>query len=89
MTLRRSQTVWVRCNIQPGAFSHERLVTIQSCDGPVSGFVRVHFLDQDSKTITGKVVKVEKDRVLVKVPGSFFTTNGVTSVSQNQLRLAA
>lgn len=93
MALRKGQVVRVRCVIQPGPFSHERLVTVQSCDGPVSGFVRLAFLEEASGSetgfIRGQIVKAEKDRVLVRLPGSFFTTNGVTTVSPDEVKLAA
>ena len=33
------QEIWIRCKVQPGPFSDENLVTIESVSGPVSGFV--------------------------------------------------
>lgn len=93
MKLKKGQRVQVHCIIQPGPFTHERVVTIQSCDGPVSGFVRVEFLKEtpgnDRGLIIGEFVKVETDRIWVRLPGSFFTTNGVTTVSEQELKLAA
>lgn len=93
MALRKGQVVGVRCVIQPGPFSHERLVTVQSCDGPVSGFVRTDFLKetsgQEAGLVHGQIIKVDHDRVLVRLPGSFFTTNGVTTVSANDVKIAA
>jgi hypothetical protein len=92
-SLRKGQQVSVRCDIAPGPFSHERLITVQSCSGPVSGFVRVQCLDEQpgSKTgfIHGVIVSVARDHVVVRLPGSFFTTNGVTSVTERQLKQAA
>jgi len=40
---KRGQTVGVPCEIQPGAFPEENLVTITTDSGVVSGFVKTAY----------------------------------------------
>ncbi len=75
-------TIGIQCTVQPGPFTGERLVSFDTVDGPVSGFVR----DEDLKEVDAQwycraTVNVILDDVLtVRVKGSFFTTNGLASV---------
>jgi hypothetical protein len=79
------QEVNVPCNIQPGAFADERLITIHTDKGDISGFVKIaHLTDPHSTAgyVRGRVIEVGGDAVKVRLPGSFFTTAlGVASVS--------
>jgi len=79
------QEVNVPCNIQPGAFADERLITIHTDKGDISGFVKAAYLTNPQTTsghVRGRVVEVERDAIKVRLPGSFFTTAlGVASVS--------
>ena len=79
------QEVNVPCTIQPGAFPNERLITIHTDKGDISGFVKaVHLTTPHSTTgyVRGQVIKISGDAVKVRLPGSFFTTAlGVASVS--------
>lgn len=74
------QTVQIRCEVQPGPFPTEMLVTFQAMDGPISGFVQ---LDKIKRIIGGEgyldavVKEVSSDTITVVVEGSFFTTNGL------------
>ena len=91
MTLRTGQEVWIRCTVQPGPFSDEPLVTIESIQGPVSGFIKSDELKDDaggSQRVRGIVRRVEKTFVEVWIRGSFFTTNGLANVSP-ELAMAA
>ncbi|MBZ0147485.1 MAG: hypothetical protein K8F62_08075 [Pseudorhodoplanes sp.] len=75
-------TVGIQCTVQPGPFSGERLISFDTVDGPISGFVK----DEDLKEISGQwyvravIRRVEDDVLGVRVKGSFFTTNGLASV---------
>jgi hypothetical protein len=80
------QQVWIRCKVQPGPFSDERLVTIESVDGPISGFVRNEELKGDS--VRGVVRSMGEKVIEVWIEGSFFTTNGLTNVSR-EMAIAA
>jgi hypothetical protein len=83
---RKGQEVWVACQAQPGAFPDERLVTINSTTGPISGFVKTADLEKpDSGTthVRGWILAVSADTVELRIPGSFFTTaSGIASVSR-------
>ena len=82
--------VQIRCDVKPGPFSAERLVTFNTLDGPISGFVRETDLTSDEGQwfIGGIVKSVESDYLVVKVRGSFFTTNGIANVSR-EMAMAA
>ena len=40
MAFKVGDFVGIKCEVQPGPFSEERLVTIETIDGAVLGFVR-------------------------------------------------
>jgi hypothetical protein len=82
MALTIGQQVWIRCNVQPGPFSEELLVTIESTKGAVSGFVSSDELrtTNGEHSVRGVVRNIAKDHVEVWLKGSFFTTNGLANV---------
>jgi len=88
MALMVGQRVWISCRVQPGPFSDEPLVTIESIDGPVTGFVQSDELSLDQTKVRGIVHGIEKDHIEVWIKGSFFTTNGLTNVP-TELAMAA
>jgi hypothetical protein len=49
------QEIWIRCTIQPGPFSDENLVTIESVNGPVSGFIMADELREGPPRVRGIV----------------------------------
>jgi hypothetical protein len=77
--------IGVQCDVQPGPFSEERLVTIETMDGKISGFVRQSELRQldDRWQVRGKVRDIRLDSIDVWIFGSFFTTNGLASVPRH------
>jgi hypothetical protein len=58
------------------------MITFDTIDGPISGFVRESELKQDgSDWYVRAVIQNIKDEILeVRVKGSFFTTNGLAAV---------
>ena len=89
MALKVGQQVWIRCTVQPGPFSEERLVSVETVDGPVTGFVRTEELRSDDHFVRGVVRDVaEEEYVEVWIRGSFFTTNGLANVPR-ELAIAA
>ncbi len=88
MALEVGQQVWIPCKVQPGPFSDEPLVTVDSIDGPVTGFVQSEELSADQTRVRGVVHGIEIDHVEVWIKGSFFTTNGLANVSTD-LAMAA
>ena len=83
---REGELVKIPCKIQQGAFPEEYLVTIETDDKEISGFVRKQFV-----TMTGPSEGYIKAKIIVKdsgqttlqlVQGSLFTgASGKTSVS--------
>ena len=89
MTFKQGDLIGVPCSIQLGPFSDERLITADTEDGPLSGFVRLPNLettDGQRGLVKGAVIDVRTDSVTVRLFGSFFTTAmGITSVRRNGL----
>ena len=92
----RGQRVAIPCDIRPGPFD-DRLVTIQTDSGTISGFIRSEHLRETagpSGYVLGVVDEVTPTTVKIRIPGSFFTSAlGLTSVStgwaNTHLQLAA
>jgi hypothetical protein len=84
------QSIWVRCKVQPGPFSEEPLVTVESVNGPVSGFVATDELTtvDRERFVRGIVRHVAKDHLEVWIKGSFFTTNGLANVPRDLAMVA-
>jgi hypothetical protein len=95
MTLKVGDLVGTPCSIQLGPFPDERLVTVETEEGLISGFVksanlRIDRNDEERGLVAGNVVQVRSDSITVRLFGSFFTTAlGFASVRRNELRLIA
>lgn len=83
--------IGILCEAQKGPFSGEHLISFDTVDGPISGFVH----DIDLKTIgeqtfvRAEVLRLLEDNVVeVRVSGSFFTTNGIATIPR-EMALAA
>ena len=83
----RGQHVLVPCEVQPGPFASEKLVTIRSGVDVTSGFVPSEFIawagsPNDSQALlVGIVERATTDSIVVRLPGSFFTTaSGVAAL---------
>ena len=80
--------VRVSCSKSPGAFLNEYLISIDTQDGPISGFIdadAVEETESGSNYIWGIVRKIEGERVVIGLPGSFFTTTGIAHFSRQIL----
>ena len=76
------QEIRVRCNLAPGPFPDEFLVTVETISGSISGFVsesNVIKIGEDN-FVRAVVRDVEKDRISVWIGGSFFTTTGLAFI---------
>lgn len=82
MTYQVGQIVGIECEVKPGPFADEALITVDTVDGAISGFVkRVELRELDQRwQVRGKVQRVAKDELEVWILGSFFTTNGIANV---------
>lgn len=74
--------IGVLCEIRPGPFSEESMITFETVDGPISRFVRRGELREESgRWFVRALVQAIRDDILeVRVRGSFFTTNGLASI---------
>jgi hypothetical protein len=90
MPFKVGDLVGVKCEVQPGPFSGELLVTIETVEGAISGFIRESELrrDGDQWQVRGKVCAVHSGSLEVWIKGSFFTTNGLASVPAHLARAA-
>jgi len=79
------------CEVQPGPFDEERLVTIETVDGMISGFIRRSELREDNGRwqVRGKVRSFTPNSIEVLIRGSFFTTNGIANVPPHIAATAA
>lgn len=79
--------IGIPCKVNPGPFEDEVLVEFESLDGTVSGFSRRENIQEmeGQSFIRGKVREVRGDKVAVMVEGSFFTTNGLATVTSQGL----
>ena len=77
------QEIGVRCDIAPGPFSDEFLVTIETISGLVSGFVPEHNVirrSSEENYVRAVVKNVQTDVISVWMGGSFFTTTGLAFI---------
>jgi len=81
------QAVQIRCEVRPGPFPAEFLVTLDTIEGPISGFVRGDNFRKSSSSNDGyvfaTVTDVSEDTLTVMVRGSFFTTNGLAQLKRD------
>lgn len=77
------QEIGVRCDITPGPFSNEYLVTFETVSGPISGFVVKENLVQgagEENYVHAIVRDVEASVISIWISGSFFTTTGLAQI---------
>ena len=77
------QKIGVRCEVAPGPFADEFLVTIETTSGPMSGFVTEQnlIISGEDHYVRAIVENVEADQLGVLIGGSFFTTSGSAFIS--------
>jgi len=84
---KKGDEIEIPCAVEQGAFPTEVLVSFNTVEGPVSGFVRKEFVsrvDQGGKGyIRGIVREVSSDVITVLLKGSFFTTTGLASLPRD------
>ena len=89
---KQGQQVLVPCSVGPGPFPDENLVIIETTDGKVSGFIspdEIVKATTGDTFIVGRVHETNESTVVVRVPGSYFTTNGLANFSPDALEARA
>jgi len=83
------ERVWIPTEVEAGAFPGEKLVTLDTQTGPVSGFARADsIIEQGSgKYYLPAEVKAMTPSTLIALllAGSFFTTTGLVEVSRDRV----
>jgi hypothetical protein len=76
------EKVLVPTAVGAGAFPNERLVTIETKEGPISGFARNDFVvsKPSGEYLLAEVKNVSTDSLTVRLFGSFFTTTGIADI---------
>jgi hypothetical protein len=84
------QQIGIPCEVKPGPFTGERLISVEAVEGIVSGFVQESELkEKDGQWfVRGQVLEVKDDLIQVWIEGSFFTTNGLATIPQ-EMAMAA
>ena len=85
------QSIRIPCKVSPGPFSDEPLVTFETVNDEVTGFVGEDDLYADkhgNRFVRGIVHAIRADVIDVWVRGSFFTTNGLAAVHQTMVAAA-
>lgn len=80
------ETIRIPCEVKPGPFSNEKLISFEAVDGIVSGFVDERDVQKSGADffVSGVVKDVMSDRIVVMVRGSFFQTNGIATVARSR-----
>lgn len=75
--------VLIPTEVGDGAFPNEKLVTVSTQEGPVSGFTRAEHIvsNNDGQFLMAEVRNVSEQSLTVRLFGSFFTTTGVAHLS--------
>ena len=83
MTVEKGAVVGIPCEVKPGPFSEELLISLDTVNGPISGFVQNSELKQQGEQwyVRAIVEAIEADGITVRIHGSFFTTNGIATIS--------
>jgi hypothetical protein len=84
---RVGEEIRIPCEVSEGAFPGERLVTIDTVVGPVSGFVKEHQIVTSGgrQYLPGVVESIEGDTISVRLCGSFFRTTGIAYLKKESL----
>ena len=87
MAPRPGQTVLVPTNVKAGAFPGEKLVSVETTGGIVSGFAKSDAIVEQSNAqyIKAEVKNVTRQTLTVKLAGSFFTTTGLADISSSSV----
>jgi hypothetical protein len=89
-TMEVGKEIGVLCTVEPGPFSEERVVTVETVNGPISGFVHESEIKRKGQHWYCRAIvkSIEPDQIGVLIRGSFFSTNGLANVSPH-MALAA
>lgn len=87
-TFNPGESIAIRCKIQPGPFPDEFLVTVETTEGPIAGFVRKEGTIErgGERLLVGVVVKATSEFLEVRLKGSYFTTTGLADLPRDWVK---
>lgn len=85
--LQIGEKIRIPCTASQGAFPDEWLVSFDTAEGPVSGFVKCVQEFEGEHYIIGRIEEVRPSVIAVRVEGSFFTTTGLAYLSTDAGRI--
>jgi len=93
MTFHEGEVIAVPCTIQCGPFPHEKLISVETTEGPFWGFAdkrNLHARDAGHGYLKGTFVSESDDSITVRLFGEFFrTAMGLAYISRrNVVRFA-
>jgi hypothetical protein len=85
MTPSAGDTILVPVKCERGPFSDERLISFDSLDGPISGFINSDQVEHrgGKAFIRARVLAVARDSISLRLHGSFFTTTGLAHIDRD------
>lgn len=83
MSISPGDAIFVPISVENGAFPKESLITIETINGPVSGFIRSDEIEMKhgNPFVKAVVLEVSDEAITVRLKGSFFTTTGLAYIS--------
>ena len=83
--LKSGDRILVPVKADQGAFPGECLITFDTLDGPISGFIeRDQVRTQNDRTfVPAQVLEVDDNQITVRLHGSFFTTSGLAHIGRD------
>jgi len=80
----KGEVILIPVNAGSGPFSGERLITFDTLDGPISGFIRANQVEvRNGRSFIGALVlDVTSEYISVRLHGSFFTTTGLAHIDK-------
>jgi hypothetical protein len=87
MAPRPGETVLVPTSVKDGAFPGEKLISVNTEGGVVSGFAKASAIVErgNGQYILAEVRNVTPQTLTVKLAGSFFTTTGLANISSSTI----
>lgn len=80
----KGETLFIPVEVGSGAFLGECLISFETVDGPISGFISSDQVKDSSgtKVVPAKVLEIDSSGFTVRLHGSFFTTTGLAYISK-------
>jgi hypothetical protein len=81
------EVVYVATDVDAGAFPGEKLVTIETDEGAISGFAKDDSIitENNKKYLKAEFRGISQSSMTVLLFGSFFTTTGLASIPKDRV----